>query len=272
MEDLFAPGQGHRWTAKAASGFTITAISSAGKTYAEGTANAIPLRLFEAHGLLFDPIQSPSYAKRGSIRMFTASLHGATVTCALLSRSPKMANAAAGRGWDETEECIDPQSGLLQVHSEVPGRYAVYDYSNTQQLAGHVLPRTITVSEGGRVVSRISVESLREMTTFDPALFMPTDGMRAAGPVAAMTYAKKVSRVPGQRPITPTMTLRPVCVFGMITSTGQLVEAHSLQPSDPNSQAAVEDAKRIDFSPLTAAGAAPEQHLVFVIEQFTSQP
>jgi hypothetical protein len=58
----------------------------------------------------------------------------------------------------------------------------------------------------------------------------------------------------------------------MVTSTGQLVEAHSLQPSDPNSQAAVEDAKRIDFSPLTAAGVAPEQHFVFVIEKFTSQP
>jgi hypothetical protein len=272
MEDLLVPGQGRRWTAKTASGYTITAISSAGKTYAEGTASAIPLRLFEARGLLFDPIQSPAYANRGSIRMFTASFHGATVTCALLSRSSKTANTAAGRGWDETEECIDPQSGLLQVHSEVPGRYAVYDYSNSQQLAGHVLPQTITVTEGGRVVSKISVESLGEMNTSDPSLFMPTDGMRAAGPVAAMTYAKILSRVPEHGPITPTMTLRPVCVFGMVTSTGQLVEAHSLQPSDPNSQTAVEDAKRVDFSPLTAAGAAPEQHLVFVIEKFTSQP
>jgi hypothetical protein len=98
---------------------------------------------------------------------------------------------------------------------------------------------------------------------------VPTDSMRAAGPMAAMTYAEKVSRVPEQGPITPAMTLRPVCVFGMVTSRGQLVEAHSLQPSDPNSQAAVEDAKRLDFSPLTAAGAAPEQHLVFVIETFS---
>jgi hypothetical protein len=272
MEDLFVPGKGHRWTAKAASGFTITAISSGGKTYAEGTASAIPLRLFEARGLLFDPIQSPSYTNRGSIRMFTASFHGAMVNCALLSRSPKTANAAAGRGWDETEECMDPQSGLLQVHSEVPGRYAVYDYSNTQQLAADVLPRTITITEGGRVVSRISVESLREMNSFDSSLFIPTDRMRAAGPLAAMTSAKKISRVPEQRPITPAMTFEPVCVFGVVTSTGQLVEAHSLQPSDRNSQAAVEDAKRIDFSPLRAAGAAPEQHLIFVIEKFTSQP
>jgi hypothetical protein len=68
------------------------------------------------------------------------------------------------------------------------------------------------------------------------------------------------------------MTVRPVCVFGIVTPSGQLVEAHSLQPSDPNSQAAVDDAKLIDFSPSTAVGslpgAPPRQHFVFVIEKF----
>jgi hypothetical protein len=66
------------------------------------------------------------------------------------------------------------------------------------------------------------------------------------------------------------MMVRPVCVFGMVTPTGQQVEAHSLQPSDPNSQAAVEDAKRIDFSPLIPAKSPPQQHFVFVIEKFFS--
>ena len=65
----------------------------------------------------------------------TATFHGATLTCVLLSRSRNSANPALGRGWEETEECIDPQSGLLQVHSEVPGRYAVYDYSDAPNWA-----------------------------------------------------------------------------------------------------------------------------------------
>lgn len=86
-----------------------------------------------------------------------------------------------------------------------------------------------------------------------------------------MTSATKVTRVQGQGPFTSTMTLRAVCVFGMVTPTGHLVEAHSLQPSDPNSQAAVEDAMKIDFSPQTPAGAPRRQHFAFVIEKFIAQ-
>jgi hypothetical protein len=127
----------------------------------------------------------------------------------------------------------------------------------------------LTVTEAGRVVSEISVESLQGISTADPSLFVPTDAMKA-GPATVITSAKKISRLQGNGPFTSAMTSRPVSVFGMVTSTGQLVEAHSLQPSDPNSQAAVEDAKRIDFSPTIPGGVPPRQHFVFVIEKFVS--
>ena len=156
---------------------------------------------------------------------------------------PERRESGVRTGWEETEECIDPQSGLLQVHSEVPGRYAVYDYTNAPQLAGHILPRSVTITEAGRIVSKISVESLSGLTAADPNLFVPTDAMKAKGRAVAMTSATKISRIQGQGPFTSAVTIRPVCVFGMVTPSGQLVEAHSLQPSDPNSEAAVEDAK-----------------------------
>lgn len=270
MEDLFAPRLGHRWTATAASGYTITAIAATGEIYAEGTANTVPLRLLEARGVLFDPLQSPDYAGHGSIRTSTTVFDGATVTCLLLSRSRNPANPA-GRDWEETEECIDRQSGLLRVHSQAPGIYAVYDYSNALQLGGHTLPRSVTVTEAGRVVSKISVESLQGIAVPDPGLFVPTDAMKAKGPAVAMTSVTKMARVQGPVPFTSSVTLHPVCVFGMVTPAGHLVEAHALQPSDPNSQAAVEDAKKIDFSPLTPPGTPPRQHSVFVIEKFVSQ-
>ena len=120
-------------------------------------------------------------------------------------------------------------------------------------------------------MSKISVESLQGIAAPDPGLFVPTDAMKAKGPAVAMTSATKMSRVQGLVPFTSSVTLRPVCVFGMVTPAGHLVEAHALQPSDPNSQAAVEDAKKIDFSPLTPAGTPPRQHSVFVIEKFVSQ-
>jgi hypothetical protein len=270
MEDLFAPGKGHRWTAAAASGYTTTQIATTGAIYQEGTASVVPLRLLQARGVLFDPIQSPAYADRGSIRTSSAAFHGTTVTCLLLSRS-RSANLPPGRDWEETEECIDPQSGLLQVHSQVPGLYAVYDYSDAPQLAGRTLPRTVTITEAGRVVSTISVESLRPLSAPDPSLFVATDAMKSNGPAVAMTSATKVSRVPPQGPLASSAAIRPVCVFGMLTPAGHLVEAHALQPSDPNSQAAVEDAGKMDFSLLAPAGAPPRQHFVFVIEKFLSR-
>ena len=77
-----------------------------------------------------------------------------------------------------------------------------------------------------------------------------------------MTSATKVSRIQGQGPFTSAMTIHPVCVFGMVTPSGHLVEAHALQPADPNSQAAVEDAKKIDFSPLRACQILPPARAV----------
>jgi len=269
MENRFLPGQGHRWTAKTAAGYATTRIFTTGGTYGEGTASLIPLRLHEAWGLLIDPLPSPAYANRGSIRTATATYRGSSLTCVLLSSSRSPANPAVGRGWDENEECIEPQSGLLLVHSEVPGRYAVYDYANAPQLDGRVLPRTITVTEAGRIVSKISVDSLSNLTAAESSLFVPTDSMRTGGQATAIASAKRISRVHGQGPFTVAMTMRAVCVFGVVTPSGQLVEAHSLQPSDPNSQAAVEDAKGIDFSPSIPAGP-PRQHFVFVIEKFVS--
>lgn len=270
MDDVFVPGQGLRWAAKGAAGYATTRIMSAGGVYGEGTANVIPLRLHEARGLLIDPIQSPEYAERGSIRTATASFRGAEVVCILLAHSHKAAIPAVGRAWEESEECIDPTSGLLQLHSEAPGRYAVYDYSEPQQLGGYVLPKTVTVTEAGRVVSKISVESL-EPTEAESSQFAPTDAMRAGGPAIAIKGAIRVSRQHGPRSVTPAMTLRAVCVFGVVTPSGQLVEAHSLQPSDPNSDAAVADAKTINFSPFMPAGGPPQQHFAFVIEKFVSR-
>ena len=247
MEDLFAPKIGHRWTATASSGFTTTSIAAAGEIYGEGTANLVPLRLLEARGVLFDPLQSPEFADHGSIRTAAATFHGAAVTCLLLSRS-RTANLAPGRDWEETEECIDEQTGLLQVHSQAPGLYAVYDYTNAPQLGGHTLPRNVTIAEAGRTVAKISVVSLAGLPAPDPTLFTPTGSMKANGPAIAMTSATKMSRMPGEGSPGAAATLRPVCVFGMVTPTGHLVEAHALQPSDPNSQAAMEDAQKIDFS------------------------
>jgi hypothetical protein len=272
MEDIFDPQQGLRWTAKTASGFSTTQISLQGMFYREGTSAIVPLRLQEARAALFDPIPSAGWVDRDQIRTTTSAFNGHSVTCVLLSGLGNAPTATPGRRWEETEECIDPQSGLLMVHSQVPGRYFAYDYSDGLQLAGHAFPRKVTVTEAGRVVSEISVESLTEQSAADPSLFVPTDEMVASGPAIAMDEAQKIWFFSGPSPSTSRATAHPVCVFGLVTPSGQIVEAHSLQPTDPNSQAAVEAVQRMNLSYPAPPGARPEQHFVFVIEKFISAP
>lgn len=269
MEDIFDPQQGLHWTAQAAAGYSITEIIANGRFYADATQDYIPLRLHEARAALFSAMPSPADLVHDRIRTSASSFQGASLTCLLLSGSGMAASSGPGRRWEETEECIDPQSGLLKVHSQAPGRYFAYDYSNAPQLAGHVLPSKITITEAGHTVSEISVDSLQQIPAVDQKLFIPTQRMLDRGRAVSMAGALKFSRVAGVSPGSP----QTVCVFGLLTPSGQLVEAHSLQPSSPDSTAAVEAAKEMSFSRPSPAGLneVPQQHLVFIIERFVSQ-
>jgi len=155
------------------------------------------------------------------------------------------------------------------VHSQVPGRYYAYDYSNAPQLDGHVLPRRVTVTEAGKIVTEISVDSLTELPAADPSLFVPTEEMKARGRAIALVGSQKFRRVLGSGGGSRGATVQPVCVFGVVTPSGELAEAHSLQPSDPNSQAAVEAARQMTFPPVPFS-STPQQHFVFVTVEFVS--
>lgn len=268
MEDWFDPNQGLRWTASNA-GYQITRIVSHGALYSEQTGSYIPLRLQEARSALFSSIPSARMVARASIRTSTAVYNGAQVTCVLLSAPGEPDNDAGVRRWDETEECIDPQTGLLQTHSQVPGRYFAYDYSNAPRIGGHVLPRQVTVTEGGKTVSQIRVVRLTEAPAAEDAtLFAPTEEMKAKGRAITMAEAQKVVEARNVVHVSGTVPgADAVCIFGVVTPWGQLAEAHSLQPADPNSAAALESARQMSFerAPL---GPLPEQHFVFIIETF----
>jgi len=270
MEDWFDPKQGQRWTAQSPGDFTAARISVNGKLYGQESGSYIPLRLQEARAALFDPLPSAEYLARASIRTSTAIYDWAQVTCVLLSGPGNAASAASARRWDEAEECIDPQSGLLSIHSQVPGRYNAYDYTDGPRLAGHALPRKVTITEGGQTVTEISVDSLNELASARTGLFVPTETMKEQGRALSMEGAQKLWRVAGRGSVPRGTPADAVCVFGVVTPSGQLVEAHSLQPLDPNSPAAVAAAKQIDFSHAAPLGPQPQQHFVFVIEQFVA--
>jgi hypothetical protein len=273
MEDMFDPRYGLRWTAKDSAAYAITRISNNGMLYGEETADYIPLRLQEARATLFDPIPSLEYLNRASLRTSSSTYNGAPVTCVLLSGPRSAAAENSGRRWDESEECIDPQTGFLLTHSQVPGRYAAYDYTDTLQLAGHTLPRKVVVTEGGSAVTTISAESLTGLSPAKTSLLIPTEDMKARGRATGTGGAQKISRVFRTGPLTRNTTAQTVCVFGVVTPSGQLAEAHSLQPSNPYSQAAIEIVRQMSFAgPAAPNGVQPQQHFVFVIGTFAARP
>lgn len=263
MEDIFDPRLGLRWTARSADGYAITRISTGGRLYGEESGSYVPLRLHEARAALFDPMPTAEHVNRGAIRTATAVFEGMALTCVMLSAGAGGAGAA-GRRWDESEECIDPQTGLLRTHSQAPGRYYAYEYDDALQLAGHRLPRRVTITEGGRTVTTLTVESLTELPGADASLFAPTAAMESRGRPEGLGGAQKAGR---NLPAPAGGSASTVCVFGVMTPEGQLMEAHSLQPADPNSAAAVAAVRQMSF-PRTAAPGPPQQYFLFVTVRF----
>lgn len=216
----------------------------------------------------------PAFAntERDVIRTTAATLNGVPLTCVLLSGPGNAPTVTTGRNWNETEECIDPQSGALVVHSLAPGRYALYDYSNATPFHGHLFPKKVTVTEGANTVIEIVVDSLEDLSTADAALFVPTEQMKAKGAATEEAGALKIQAFPSRQRMTfsGNTVFQPVVVFGLLTPSGEILEAHSLQPSDPNSSAAVEAVKGMHLSMRTAPGATPQEHFLFVTERFAS--
>jgi hypothetical protein len=271
LEEVFDPRQGLHWDAKSSAGYSITRIQANGQFFGEDTGGHIPLRLAEVRAAIFDPAPSAQAVARQSIRTSSATFEGNRLQCVLLADSPPVPGMTAGRRWDETEECIDPHSGLLRVHSQVPGRYFAYDYTNAPEIAGHMFPRKVSIYEAGKVITEISVQSLTEIPSADPSLFVPTSQMLARGRATALTGAEKIFHTANQAALPGGGTPHVVCVFGVVTASGELAEAHSLQPSDPASQAAVAAAQKMTFTPPPQSGARPRQHFVFVIESISPQ-
>ncbi len=271
MEEIFIPNVGVRWTAKGAAYSTVQ-IRSQNLAYGDAPASNYPLVLHEARGALFGPMPTAFGTSRDLIRTTNATLNGAQLTCVLLSGAGNPSTPAEGRGWNEIEECIDSHSGLLTVHSLAPGRYALYDYANAPQFHGHVLPRKITITEAGNPVLELHVDSLEDFSSTDPNVFTPTAQMKANGAATEMGQAFKFHAFPGGRrmPLQAGAAIQPVVIFGMLTPSGDIVEAHSLQPANPNSEAALEAAKSMNWRMPTPPGGPPLEHFVFVFENFIS--
>ena len=191
------------------------------------------------------------------------------MTCLLLSDARRSSDAGApGRLWLEREECLDPQTGHLLLHSPAPGLYVLYDFSQPVRFEGKELPGKMTVIENETTVIEERVESLEALPTVDPNTFTPTAQMRAQGPGTAMAGLQKISL--GTTRPSSSAAIQTVVIFGLLTPDGKVAEAHPLQSSDPALvDAALTRVNQIRFQPAVAPGADREQHELFAVVHLT---
>jgi len=246
MEELSDGGPRWRWMAKLQDSLVIR-IGVNGRVYGTNPSELVPLRVQMIRSALHWPIMRNAGAS--AIRAADVERDGKVMSCLLLSAS--IPPNPAPRSWVENEYCIDPDTGILQMWSEAPGIFAVYDYDGAAEFHGHMLPRQISIFEEGHIVVQARVESLEDSPGIDANLFQPAPEM--VGAVGSFTLAS-----PNRFPMrvdpsdAPTSTFfQPVIVHAIVDAQdGRVLDAEVLQNSDRDlSRAAMDLVRSTSFSP-----------------------
>jgi len=262
LDQVAAPGLGVHLTARTG-GHVFEQLRTPNAAYQNTPSGSFPLRLHEAHGHLLGSLEGPSGIRHDVIRTVAASWNGAAVTCVLLSPPTRSADVnSPGRLWQEREECLDPQTGHLLLHSPAPGLYVLYDYSQSYRLASRELPGKMTVIENDATVIEERIESLEHLAKVDPSSFAPTAEMQAEPRGAVMAGLRKISLGPANA----SGDIQSVVVFGLLTPDGKITEVHPLQSSDPAlNDAALRRVSQMKLPVAVAPGADREQHELFAV-------
>jgi len=246
MEEL-SDGVSHwRWTVQLQDSHIIR-IGVDGRVFGTNPSEPVPLRAQLIRSALHWPIMRNPGAS--AIRAAEVKHDGMEMSCLLLSSA--IPPNPAPRSWYEREYCIDAASGLLQMWSEAPGIYAVYDYTGASNFHGCTLPRQISIFEDGRLAVQVRVESLQDAPNIDAELFKPTPEMADAG--GSFTLAS-----PNRFPMRvdpsdgPSSTyFQPVMVHAILDAQdGTVLDAEALQNSDRDlARAALDLVKSTSFEP-----------------------
>ena len=250
MEEI-SSGEAHwRWMATATAqsqDFVVIRIGANGHVYGTNPSEPVPLRVQLVRSALRWPIMRNAGAS--AIRAADVERDGKAMSCLLLSAS--IPPNPAPRSWVEREYCIDRATGLLQMWSEAPGIYAVYDYSGAAPFHGHTLPRQISIFEDGPPAVQVRVESFEDAPNLDPNLFKPAPEMADAGESFTLASPSRFPmRVdPSDAPTSP--FFQPVIVHAILDAQdGSVLDAEALQNSDKDlSRAAIEMVRSTSFPP-----------------------
>jgi hypothetical protein len=120
---------------------------------------------------------------QASLRTTTGSLNGVE----LLAVTGAGDRSFAGpRNWEESEYCVDANSGLLTTYSLAPGLFVHYDHSSELRFHNKSIPTGFTISEAGQTVVEARTISVTDPAGAKDALFNPA-GLTPLGAGRAMS-------------------------------------------------------------------------------------
>jgi hypothetical protein len=246
LEDI-SPGRKYRWTANGPnySAVNLYPESSANGLYGNQPSGILPLRLIQVRSAIF--FIYPAIGPYASVRTATGSLNGAQQNCVLVVIGAGNRTFAGGRNWEESEYCVDAQTGLLSQYSPAPGLFVRYDYSSAIRFHNRSIPNAFTISENGQTVVEARTVSVTDPPAgtdpmFNPAGLTPLGSGRAMNP--GMNFAipafAQGQRLPASN---ANAAMQMVTLHGNLAGDGQLSEVEILASSDPSlNQAALSQA------------------------------
>jgi hypothetical protein len=233
LAEIWLSGRQWRWTASLG-GASIVRLASGASILQGQAASEVPMRVHMLRNAIFwAALPAPS---NDQIRTAEDEWNGKPVTCLLFSRVSGAAAQIQTRLWQESEYCIDPASGLLQVHSIAPGTYTVYGYSGSA-FHGLVLPDRITIYVAGEVAVDASLR-IADPTPADESLLAPAPEMRENGEVVELAMPVRFPLVAGEvasgvATASNTALIQPVIVHAQINADGTASEEEISAASDP---------------------------------------
>ncbi len=249
LEDI-SPGRKYRWTANGPnySAVNLYPESSANGLYGNQPSGILPLRLIQVRSAIF--FIYPTIGPYASVRTATGSLNGAQQNCVLIVIGAGNRTFAGARNWEESEYCVDAQTGLLSQYSPAPGLFVRYDYSSAIRFHNKFIPAAFTISENGQTVVEARTVSVTDPPPGTDPMFNP-EGLAPLGSGRAMNPGMNLAIpafVPGQRlpASNANASMQMVTLHGNLAGDGHLSELEILASSDLSlNQAALSQAASV---------------------------
>lgn len=276
LEDM-ARGTKYRWSAQGPnySGINLYPESTQGALYGNQPGGILPLRLLQVRSAIF--FVYPTVGPYASVRTATGSLNGVEQRCVLVVIGAGNRSFTGGRNWEESEYCVDAQSGLLTTYSPAPGLYVRYDYSSATRFHNKTIPTGFTITEAGQTVAEAKTIGVTDPPEATDGVFNPA-GLTPLGVGPAMNSGSNIRTTmpaPGRRfpASNGSAEVQVVVLHGNVAGDGRLSEVEILASSQATlNQAAIERANSLSQARVQGQpGATAQSRELLLTFEFISK-